>query len=121
MKPEDIRRMDVQRLRAGQREAAERDVKASMLLDKIAELENIDVSDDEVNVQVLGLAQQHHRPFAEVREELAREGGLGRMRDTLREQKTIEFLYRGTVPGPASAAEASASQPADTVTETESQ
>jgi trigger factor len=121
MKAEDMRRLDVQRLRAGQREAAERDVKASMLLDKIAELENIDVTEDEVNMQVLGLAQQHHRPYAEVREELLKEGGLGRMRDTLREQKTIEFLYRGTVPGPVAAQEGSSSQPADTVTETESQ
>jgi trigger factor len=121
MKPEDMRRMDFQRLRDGQREAAERDVKVAMILDKIAELENIDATEDEVNTQILGIAQQQHRPFPQVREEIAHEGGIGRIRDTLREQKTLEFLYRGTVPGPAVAAEAHASEPASTVTETESQ
>lgn len=121
MKPEDMRRMDFKRLRDGQREAAERDVKVAMVLDKIAEMENIDATDDEVNAQILGIAQQQHRPFPLVREEIAQEGGLGRIRDTLREQKTLEFLYRGTIPGPAVPAEAQASEPASTVTETESQ
>jgi trigger factor len=123
MKEEDIRRMDFQRLREGQREAAERDVRAALVLDRIAELENIDATDEEIDAQVHGLAQQHHQPYEQVREGLIREGGLGRIRDTLREQKTMEFLYRGTVPAMAPPAEAAASEPgdaADTVTETES-
>jgi trigger factor len=123
MKQEDMRRLDFQRLRDAQREAAERDVKAALLLDRIADMENIDVSDEEIDAQVVGLAQQHRQPVEQVRESLLREGGLGRIRDTLREQKTIEFLYRGTVPGPATSPEASASEAAEsagTVTETES-
>jgi len=96
-------------------------VRVALLLDRIAEMENIDVDDNEINAQVMELAQQHHQPFEQVREGLIREGGLGRIRDTLREQKTMEFLHRGTVPGFAGAPEAHASEPpADTVTETES-
>ena len=122
MKEADMRKMDFQRLREGQRDAAERDVRVALLLDRIAEKENIDATDDEINAQVMAIAQQQHQPYPQVRENLIREGGLGRIRDTLREQKTMEFLHRGTVPGPAPATEASASEPAaDTVTETESQ
>jgi trigger factor len=120
MKEDDIRRMDFKRLRDGQRDAAERDVRVALLLDRIAEKENIDVDDNEINAQVMELAKQHHQPFEQVREGLLREGGLGRIRDTLREQKTMDFLYRGTVPGSATPTEAPASEAADTVTETES-
>ena len=122
MKEADIRKMDFQRLREGQRDAAERDVRVALLLDRIAEKEKIDATDDEINAQVMAIAQQEHQPYPQVRENLLREGGLGRIRDTLREQKTMEFLYRGTVPGPVAAPEAPASEAArDTVTETESQ
>src|SRR6185437_9432884 len=37
MKPEDMRKMDFGRLRAAQRGEAEREVKASLIVDKIAE------------------------------------------------------------------------------------
>ena len=44
MKTEDMKRMDLARLRAGQREAALREVKASLILEQIADEEKIEVS-----------------------------------------------------------------------------
>ena len=49
MKAEDIKKMDFNRLRAGQRDQALQEVKASLLLDKIAEEEKIEVSDEEID------------------------------------------------------------------------
>src|SRR5581483_11286635 len=58
MRAEDLRKMDFRRLRDGQREAATREVKASLLLEKIADAEKIEVSDEELDQQIAGLARQ---------------------------------------------------------------
>jgi trigger factor len=52
MKMEDLKKMDLPRLRAGQREQAVQDVKSSLLLERIADLEKISVSDEEVNREI---------------------------------------------------------------------
>src|SRR5206468_9126280 len=58
MKAEDIEKMDLNRLRAGQRDQALHEVKASLLLDKIAEEEKIEVSDAEIDREIEALATQ---------------------------------------------------------------
>ena len=62
MRSEDMKKMDFNRLRAGQKEAAEREVKASLLLDKIADAEHIEVSDEEIDHEVQALASQTKQP-----------------------------------------------------------
>ena len=57
MKAEDLKKMDLQRLRAGQRERALQEVKASLLLEKIAEEEKIEVGDEEIDREVESLGQ----------------------------------------------------------------
>ena len=58
MKTEDMKRMDFGRLRAGQREAALREVKASLILEQIADQEKIEVSDEELDQELQALANQ---------------------------------------------------------------
>ncbi len=94
MKPEDMKRMDFPRLRAGQRDAAVREVKASLLLERIAEAESIQVSDEEIEKEVLALAEQTKQQAEAVRARLTREGALDRIRNRLRHDKTLDFLYR---------------------------
>ena len=48
MKAEDMKKMDFERLRAGQREGALREVRASLILEQIADTEKIEVSDEEL-------------------------------------------------------------------------
>ena len=55
MKAEDIKKMDLNRLRVGQRDQALQEVKASLLLDKIAEEEKIEVSDAEIDREIEAL------------------------------------------------------------------
>ncbi len=52
MKTEDMKRMDFARLRAGQLDAAIKEVKSSVLLAKIAIKENIQVSDEELDQEI---------------------------------------------------------------------
>ena len=93
MKMEDMKKMDLPRLRAGQRDQAVQDVKSSLLLERIAELEKIDVSEDELNHELDALAQQTKQTSEAVRARLTQDGGLDRIRNRIRSEKTLEFLY----------------------------
>ncbi len=93
MKMEDMKKMDLPRLRAGQRDQAVQDVKSSLLLDRIAELEKIDAGEDEVNHELESLAQQTKQTPEAVRARLTQDGGLDRIRSRIRSEKTLDFLY----------------------------
>jgi trigger factor len=93
MKMEDMKKMDLPRLRAGQRDQAVQDVKSSLLLDRIAELEKIEVGEDELNHEIDALAKQTKQTPEAVRARLTQDGGLDRIRNRIRSEKTLEFLY----------------------------
>jgi trigger factor len=93
MKMEDLKKMDLPRLRAGQRDEAVRDVKSSLLLERIAELEKIGTGEEELNREIEALAQQAKQPPEAVRARLTQDGGLDRIRNRIRSEKTLEFLY----------------------------
>jgi len=93
MKMEDLKKMDMPRLRAGQREQSLQDVKSALLLDRIAELEKIGVSDEELDKEIEGLANQSKQSVEAVRARLTQEGGLDRIRSRIRSEKTLNFLY----------------------------
>ena len=94
MKAEDIKKMDLNRLRVGQREQAVQEVKASLLLDKIAEEEKIEVSDEEIDREIDALATQSKQTPEAIRARLTRDGALDRIRNRIRSEKTLDFLYR---------------------------
>ncbi len=91
---EQMKKMDLNRLRAGQREQAIHDVKAALLLERVAEEENVQVSDDELSHELEALAKQSKQTSEAVRARLTRDGGLDRIRTRIRNEKTLDFLYR---------------------------
>jgi trigger factor len=93
MKMEDMKKMDLPRLRAGQRDQAVQDVKSSLLLERVAELEKIEADENEVNREIESLAQQSKQTSEAVRARLTQEGGLDRIRNRIRSEKTLDFLY----------------------------
>jgi trigger factor len=93
LKPEDMKKMDMNRLRAGQRDQAVQEVRASLLLEKIAEEEKIEVSDAEIDREVEALAQQSKQTPEAIRTRLTRDGALDRIRHRIRNEKTLDFLY----------------------------
>jgi trigger factor len=93
MKMEDLKKMDLPRLRAGQRDQAIHDVKSSLLLERIAELEKIEVRDEEVGREIDALAKQSKQTSENVRVRLTEDGGLDRIRMRIRSEKTLDFLY----------------------------
>ena len=93
MRTEDMRRMDFRRLRAGQRDAAVKEVKSGLLLEKIAQAENIQVSDEDLEQEVSALAVQMGQTPEQVRQKLQEEGALERIRGRMRSEKALHFLY----------------------------
>ena len=93
MKTEDMKRMDFARLRAGQREAAVKEVKSNVLLAKIAMKENIQVSDEELEQEISAMAEQMQQPADEVKRRLLQDGSIDRLRDRMRSEKALNFLY----------------------------
>ena len=94
MRTEDMKRMDFARLRAGQRDGALREVKASLILEQIADEEKIEVSDEEFDRELEALATQSKQTLEQVRARLTQDGGLDRIRHRIRNEKTLDSLYR---------------------------
>jgi trigger factor len=92
MSTEDMRRMDFDRLREAQRNSAVNEVKGTLLLDRIADAEKIEVSDDEVERELQLISLQTREPLETLRERLTREGNLARIREQLRREKTGNLL-----------------------------
>jgi len=91
---EHMKKMDLPRLRAGQRDQALQEVKASLLLEKIADEEKIEVGDEEINREIEALATQTNQTADAIRARLTRDGALDRIRNRIRNEKALEFLYR---------------------------
>jgi trigger factor len=94
MSAEHMKKMDLGRLRAGQRDQAVQEVKGALLLEKIAEHEKIEVGDDEINNEIEALAKQTNQTPDAIRSRLTRDGALDRIRDRIRNEKALDFLYR---------------------------
>lgn len=93
MKAEDMRKLDFGRLRAAQRDQALNEVKVSMILDKIAEAEGVVVSDEDLDRELMMISLQSREPLETLRERLEKDGGLNRIREQMRREKTGSVLY----------------------------
>ena len=93
MSVEDMRKLDFVRLREAQRDQAVNEVKASIILDHIAEAEGVTVNDEDVDRELLMLSIQSREPLEALRERLTKDGGLDRIREQMRREKTGSVLY----------------------------
>ena len=93
MRAEDMKKMNFERLRAGQQDAAVREVKASLLLDKIAELENIDATDEDIQKELEIAAAQSQQTVEALRSRLSKDGSIERLKDRIRNEKALDYLY----------------------------
>lgn len=83
---------DWEKARDSMKDQAERDLRGSLLLDRIAEEEKIEVSDEEVNTEIKAYAQAMRQSEAQVRSALTKQGGERSIADRLRNRKALELL-----------------------------
>jgi trigger factor len=93
MDTEQMRKLDFGRLRAAQRQSAEAEVKTFILMDRIAQEEGITVSDEEMDRELQLAALQAREPLDALKVRLTQDGGLARIREQLRREKTASLLY----------------------------
>lgn len=83
-------------LRRRQREHAVEDVKAELLLDRIATAESIEVAEDELDRELARLAEAGGESGAALRARLTKQGTLDRMRSKVRSGKTLDWLLQNS-------------------------
>jgi trigger factor len=93
MQAEQMRKLDFSRLRAAQRDSAVAEVKTNILLERIAGEENITVSDEEMDHELQMAALQSREPLDSLKVRLTQDGGMARIRQQLRREKTASTLY----------------------------
>jgi trigger factor len=86
--------VDWMAMRKGQQDRAVNDVKAELLLDRIASAEKIDAADEDVDKELALLAENSGESAITLRARLTKQGSLDRMKSKLRSDKTIDWLYR---------------------------
>ena len=94
----DPRALDVdwEAMRRRQHDRAVEDVKAELLLDRMATAENIEVTEEEVEREIGRLGERSGESAAVVRATLTKQGSLDRMKSKLRSEKTLEWLEQST-------------------------
>ncbi len=85
--------LDWQKLKSSQKDKALSEVKASLLLSRIAEREAIGATHDEVDKEVERIARQQREPFAAVKLRFEKDGSLGRIASHIQTEKTLDFLF----------------------------
>jgi trigger factor len=97
-------------LRRRQEERAKDDVKAELIIDRIATAENLDVTEEEVTHELEHMASHSNESAEAIRARLTKQGALDRMKAKLRSDKTLDWLAQQakikTVAAAASAADA---------------
>jgi len=86
-------KLDWEKVRGSQKDRAVRDVKASLLLDKIGEREAIGATQEEIDREVQRIARQQREAAAMTRAKLQKEGGIARIASHIRTDKTLSFLF----------------------------
>ncbi|MEQ1354396.1 MAG: trigger factor, partial [Candidatus Acidiferrum sp.] len=98
-------------LRKRNEDRAKDDVKAELIVDRIATAENIDVTEEEVEHELEHLAGHSNESAEAIRARLTKQGTLDRIKAKLRSDKTLDWLAQNAkISTTAAAAEASTNQ-----------
>jgi FKBP-type peptidyl-prolyl cis-trans isomerase (trigger factor) len=71
---------------------AEFDVRGSLLLERIADEENIEVSDEEIEAEINMMAEASRQAPEQVRAALTKQGGTTSIADRLRNRKALDLI-----------------------------
>jgi trigger factor len=93
MSTEQMRKLDFGRLRGAQRNGAMAEAKTGILLDRIAQEEKIEISEEELDHELQMAALQSREPLDTLKVRLTEDGGMARIREQLRREKTANLLY----------------------------
>jgi trigger factor len=112
---DDIRRMDWSKIREDQAAKMQQMVRQYIILDKIAEKEGIAVTDEDVEREIVHMAEHDGRPVEDIKKALVRDGkAMDRIKSDLKVQKTVKFLIDAARVGTSPAEPPPAEPPKET-------
>lgn len=83
------------------RETAVRSIKRQRIIDFISQKENIKAAQEDVDKEIQRLAEMYNQPFDTLKQAFRKNGTTNRIRDDIKEQKTLDYLIGEYTP-PAS-------------------
>jgi len=95
--PADLPAAQVEELREKAKAQAQRSLKTSLLLQKIAGQEKLTVGDEEIEAEIKAMARRNNVPLAQLAERVNQEGKREDIRNSLLLRKAIDFLLDNAV------------------------
>jgi trigger factor len=74
------------------KEDVARQIRMRLILDRIADAEELAAGDDEVHTQIASMASAYGRPVGVVHREIVEGGRLEAVRESVRRRKVLDFL-----------------------------
>ena len=90
--PEDADPSEVAAAKQQARPAAEQAVRRLLVIERVAELESLHATQEDVDARVAEIAEQNDMDRAEVRRQLSQSGRLGALASDLTEKRVFEYL-----------------------------
>lgn len=79
-------------IKAQMKEDASKKVRADLVIEAITHVENVEVSDEEVDEEIIQTAKEMNREVEEVRDIINKQGNIDSLRESLKRKKTIDLL-----------------------------
>jgi trigger factor len=86
--------VDWRKVREDAKPEAEKEVRAALILNRVADAQKIELAEEEVDDVIREMAQERHLTPAELKTRLTRDGKLDILKSTRRNQKALDFIYR---------------------------
>jgi trigger factor len=86
-------KLDWEKVREARKDAATRDVRASLLLERIADAESVYATNEEVDRELNSIAKREREPVAALRMKFEKDGTLARIAARIRTEKVLNFLF----------------------------
>ena len=94
---EELNKEKIEAMKMEGRKQAEKSLKNHLILNKIAELEGLDVSEEDMDQELRSIADANNAPLAQVIDNLNKEGRREELRNTILFKKTVDFLVKQAI------------------------
>lgn len=88
---------EMEKLKSEARKKAEQNIKNHLILNKIAQKEQIEISEEEINDELKSIAKQNNVPLSKVIQSVNKEGKREEIKDNIRLRKTVDFLMKHAI------------------------
>jgi len=94
---QELTKEKIEAMKTEGRKQAEKNLKNHLMLSKIAEMEDFDVSEEEEDQELKAIAKANNVPLPKVIDNLNKEGRREELRNTILVKKTVDFLVKHAI------------------------